>query len=131
MLVSLPLIIIGVYELASFWYLPSTRIGWVLYLVAIPCLWVAFAAYGRFRYKRIEFYDDFVRMFSVGGRPTDIPYSHLDIRWEKNRNGTPIAVLSDKGSRDGRPSWQVGDIGIDQLNTTLFPWLKGKVTQST
>ena len=123
---TIPFFGIVVFEAAAYWYLPSTHTGSVVFLTLFPVVWIFQAAYVIFHYKKIEFYNSHVKLFSVLGRPLDVPYSELNVRLKHDRKGRAFCVLTSKTSP--RPSWRVGNIGIDHLNTTLIPWLESRVS---
>ena len=81
--------------------------------------------------NKVEFYGDFLRVFSPGGKPTEIPYSQLQMDWFETGFGPGQWVrtkceLSLLGSGINGPSWPVENAYMKKLNTRLFIFLKQK-----
>ena len=83
------------------------------------------SAYVYFNLKRIELYNDRVRLFPSRGEPHDVPYSRLDAVWGMNARGYRFVVLSDKDDPDS--TWRVYNTRIRDVDLWLFEWLLKKV----
>jgi hypothetical protein len=81
--------------------------------------------------KRIEFYEDFVRVYLSWGKEKlkDIPYSELELgrlKMSVFKGGITFHFkLSAKG--DSKSSWDVFNGNIEKVKTPLYLWLLKKV----
>jgi hypothetical protein len=83
--------------------------------------------------KRMEFYDDFVRLFY--GRKKewiDVKYSELILTWKVDRRGFTrgtLTVIDEKYSNCGKQilrPWQLFDVKGKNIEVSLFTWLQSK-----
>jgi hypothetical protein len=84
------------------------------------------------RFKRIEFYDSYMRVFISKGKTKEIPYSQIELRiWSSIRR----SILKLSVSGEGKPSsWIVNNSYLkDSYNSkevTLLEWLLPKIKTS-
>ena len=128
-LATVPVYLLGLYYFAGMWYLSAVRIIVFLFVVAIPCYWLVAAVYSKMIDKKIEFYEGYVRLFSVRGQSEDIEYSRLALRWTNDHNKHSLCILSVEGP-NSRARWRTRDMTVDELGMTLFSWLKVKTGPS-
>jgi len=83
---------------------------------------------GLLRFKKVEFYDSYVKLYKGTIHKTifDKQYSELEFSWKALGNGRTVCQISITGE-DTKP-WRVLDSNSKRLNKTLFMWLQSKVS---
>jgi hypothetical protein len=103
----------------------------VVYIVEL--LWVVIIGYSLvvsiwpyLLSRRIEFYEEYVRVIPRRGESMDVPYGGLIFRTEFWKRGSrTLAELYYQG--EGKPPLILGDRQVESLNVTLFQWLAAKI----
>jgi len=100
-----------------------------LLILSLPACVVLFL-YGYFSTRRVEFYSDFVRLYSRDKKAIiDAKYSDLYFEWKPRRIRRARYILTLKygsGSVDQQQSWQVHNVKGYGGGMSLFKWLKAR-----
>jgi hypothetical protein len=99
----------------------------ILLLLYLPLLLPVAVVWSKLTDKRIEFYEDHVRLFSARGKPEEFPYSQVAAEWTTDVNRRPLCILSVKRSSGRTSRWRTRNMDINQLGTSLFLWLQMKL----
>jgi hypothetical protein len=103
----------------------STNLSSWLIVLAVVGVFFIFTIYGYSEFKRIEFFEEFVRVYLGRKRTIDVAYSELELGFDKKKS---IGLRSFKLLlKNNKISCTVYDTRIRSLKITLFAWLRTKV----
>jgi len=101
--------------------------------LVVGCALYAFAFYGYWAGRRVEFYEDFARMFKKRKKQgIDVRYSDLKFTWQAV-NGRTVCWLTIKDNiialnnlKKRGNSWMVMNVNGKNRNAPLYMWLQSK-----
>jgi hypothetical protein len=124
LMITSPFILVMIGLFVFDWNSPALRSQGYDFLAAVLFVYVVGAIVILTNSRRIEFYNDHVRLFPTRGKPVDVPYSQLAATWPMNSHGYRVCLLSDE--REPGRTWLMYNSKIPELDMWIYEWLQRK-----